>query len=144
MIFVFRPCYIAPRGLPADFYDANGIDCKGVEAAIYTGATGADSEEDPLCLWSVAHAFEGNPPTIYVGWNDICFDPAEGGFAPEKSFVEQLYAFVSTSAVSGVYVRLDMEKGKRTSTALQPENVDAQGNAISGVSYLPHYASICC
>jgi len=27
-IFIFRPCFIAPPNLPADFYEKNKIDCK--------------------------------------------------------------------------------------------------------------------
>jgi hypothetical protein len=86
-LFIFRPCYVEPPGLPDDFYALNNIDCPTesgynieliedpitgeIDEAppyplIYEGAT--ENKEnpgvDPLCLWSVTYQWESNPPTI--------------------------------------------------------------------------------
>lgn len=140
LIFLFRPCYIDPPGLPADFYELNGINCTGNELAVaYSGATGAEEKVDPLCLWSVANAFEFNPPTIYVGYDDPCFEDGgeDGGGVPGTNAagekVLDLYSFVSVPGEVAVFVRVDMEKGKRLNTALQPENVASAGAKLTGV-----------
>ena len=71
-LFIFRPCFIEPPGLPADFYTVNNITCDPKRSIPkWEGSKGDDEDEDdPLCLWSKANAFESNPPTIYVGYDD--------------------------------------------------------------------------
>ena len=76
-LFVFRPCYIVPPGLPDDFYELNNIDCPaesgyhlelddGEEPPpypnVYAGAEASGVESDPLCLWSMVYQWELNPP----------------------------------------------------------------------------------
>ena len=78
-----------------------------------------------------------NPPTFYIGFDDPCFDDFTSAYKgqPKAQIAEQLtvdlYVFVSTESEAPVYVRVDMEKGKRLSKALQPDNVDTQGTVIS-------------
>ena len=69
-------------------------------AAAYMGAPGTEEDVDPLCLWSKAQAWESNPPTIYIGYDDKCFfdkpvtetDPkAVYGAAPRKNRLGELY-----------------------------------------------------
>jgi hypothetical protein len=104
-----------------------------------------DEPDDPMCLWSNAFSFEGNPPSIYIGYDDPCFDDFttayryndedEGvrhmGALEANELTLNLFAFVSTTSPSAVFVRMDMEKGKRLSKALQPDNVDTQAKAFT-------------
>jgi hypothetical protein len=110
MVFLFRPCFIEPPGLPADFYSLNNIHC-GKAVPRWAGPTREKEEKDPLCLWSQAFAFEFNPATIYVPHDDPCFraagedllgikeDPALFGGPPAKDaqgrLSMDLYAYVS-------------------------------------------------
>jgi hypothetical protein len=78
-MYIFRPCFVEPPGLPTDFYSINGITCDPErDIPKWPGSAGDDEDEDdPLCLWSKANAFETNPPTIYVGYDDPCFRAAD-------------------------------------------------------------------
>ena len=151
-------------------------------------------------MWSIANAFEFNPPTIYIGYDDPCFidggikdsrrrrmeedlcedddedccedtDDCDAVFVPHGALPHKntqgelfldLYAYVSyvednaeselsfadsaihtidlwadeneaqhTGKAKETYIRVDMEKGKRLSALLQPENVDAAGGYIT-------------
>jgi hypothetical protein len=89
-LFAFRPCYVEPPGLPADFYVLNNIKCPEVSGYVgkdglfdfeetpsyplkWDGPSGEEGEVDPLCLWSTVYQWETNPSSIYIGFDDPCW-----------------------------------------------------------------------
>ena len=110
-VFVFRPCYVEPPGLPADFYELNNIDCPtesgyhlelgdDEEAPPYPykflnedGTEGkvSDLEVDPACFWSTIYQWELNPPTLYIGYDDPCWTAYP---VPEHTQYVNLYFYI--------------------------------------------------
>ena len=71
IMYVFRPCYVEPPGLPANFYELNGIKCP--ELAKYH-LTLKDDEEAPAYPSKYAGATQGQAKDPLCLWSTICLD----------------------------------------------------------------------